>query len=114
MRPETLQRRLYLSACQTVLLSLKEVRCGVTRNRIHRKLRTRNRKIGKRISRQSGLRRPTTAPGLYPKGKRETETNLDSRPRGQDLAESVEGFITDSTLAAAGLSASLSNKPCLW
>jgi hypothetical protein len=35
------------------------------------------------------------APGLYPKGKRETETNLDSRPRGQDLAESVEGFITD-------------------
>jgi hypothetical protein len=92
MRPETFQRRLYLSA---VLLSVKEVRCGVTRNRIHRELRTRNRKIGKRISRQSALRRPTTAPGLYPKGKRETETNLDSRPRGQDLAESVEGFITD-------------------
>src|SRR2546426_8479600 len=53
MKREKVRRWLHTSA---VLLSLKEVRCGVTRNRIRRKLRTRNRRIGKRISRQSPLR----------------------------------------------------------
>src|SRR5215469_7521415 len=33
----------------------------------------------------------TATPGLYPQGKREAEANLDSRPGGQDPAESGGG-----------------------